>query len=196
MKQLKESILDKGFDVNVDFADADFINKEVFKDYVNEAKAVNTELCANIMFAGLRDVIQKYKQDLQAAGITFKEVEDSGKYYDPAKKPVWVADEVVDYDVNSIKKRQNLINFLHLIDKFMDKNVKNWSNTKLYKGEYPLFVYDGMTGVEMKLDETPENIEHVKRLASIKDKNFKVEDWGPNKVHTYFMGFVPTKKQY
>ena len=53
-----------------------------------------------------------------------------------------------------------------------------------------------MTGVEMKLDETPENIELVKRLASIKDKNFKVEDWGPNKVHTYFMGFVPTKKQY
>ena len=41
-----------------------------------------------------------------------------------------------------------------------------------------------------------ENIELVKRLASIKDKNFKVEDWGPNKVHTYFMGFVPTKKQY
>lgn len=200
MKQLKESILDQGFDVNMDFANPEFINETVFKEYVNEAKGVNTEMCANMLFRDLRASVEQYKQDLQKAGVSVDELMKCGRYYDPAKQPIQLVDDLKDYDEVNIKERISIVNFLHKIDEFMNKNIKNWSKTTLYtKGEYPIMVHSDRVGdftVEMKLDETPENIELAKQLAKQKDKNFTIEDWGANRIHVYFIGFVPTKKSY
>lgn len=200
MKQLKESILDKDFDINIDFANPEFINEKVFEEYVNEAKGVNTEMCANMLFQDLRSSVEQYKQNLQKAGVSVNELMKWGKRYDSAKKPIWLAEELEDYDEVNIKERISIVNFLHKIDEFMDKNIRNWSKTTLYtKSGYPIMVHSGRVGdftVEMRLDETPENIELVKQLVKQKDENFTVEDWGANKIHTYFIGFIPTKKSY
>lgn len=197
MKQLKESILDREFDANIDFVDPNFINETIFEEYINEAKGINTEICANILFQDLRTSVEQYKQDLQKAGVSVNELMKCDKHYDPAKKPIWLVEGLKDYDKNSIDERMSLINFLHKIDEFMDKNIRNWSKTVLYKKSYPILVMvNDDHAVEMKLDDTPENIELVKRLVKQKNENFTVEYWGVNKMHTHFIGFVPTKKRY
>ena len=197
MKQLKESLLDKDFDINIDFANPKFINEGVFEMCVDEAKVINTKMCANMLFQDLRSSVEQYKQNLQKAGVSVNELMKWGKHYDSAKKPIWLAEELKDYDEADIRKRISLINFMHKIDEFMDKNIRNWSKTVLYKssGGYPIIVTNNRA-VEMRLDETPENIELVKQLVKQKDENFTVEDWGANKIHTYFIGFIPTKKSY
>ena len=129
MKQLKESILDNDFDVNVGFLDVDFINNGCFDLYIRSLRSSNLKLCAQLFGVELKKCTEKFLAMLDEIGVDLKNISLYDKTF-RSSTFFSVVNDFKDFKFNEVISDDlyERVKFFHEIDEWMDKNVRGWKD--------------------------------------------------------------------